>query len=124
MYYFSPSTKAFYHTEINKNMPSDVVSLTDEQHAEIFEELGKGKGLEYIDGKIVIVEGTPRVTWKDIRSMRDKRLMNSDYTDTLSFQRRNGEAVYNLWQDYRQSLRDITKTFDDPNEVIWPIEPK
>ncbi|SEJ60379.1 Phage tail assembly chaperone protein [Propionispira arboris] len=57
-----------------------------------------------------------------IRKKRDKLLVDSDWTDTLSAKTRLGDAKYNEWQVYRQALRDITNCADLDNP-IWPIKP-
>ena len=33
------------------------------------------------------------------------------------------QAIKDKYKDYRQSLRDITKTYKNLNEVIWPKLP-
>ena len=59
----------------------------------------------------------------ETRAMRDRLLAESDWTDTLSFRERNGEAKYAEWQTYRQALRDITKQQKFPLNVSWPVSP-
>lgn len=50
-------------------------------------------------------------------------LQESDWTDTVSAQVRLG-SKYQEWQDYRQSLRDITNQSGYPTEVVWPTKPE
>ena len=56
----------------------------------------------------------------NIKATRQKLLIDSDWTDTLSAKTRLGDVLYQAWQDYRQALRDITLQPDYPMEVIWP----
>ena len=60
----------------------------------------------------------------DILQKRQKLLVASDWTDTLSAKTRLGDAVYNQWQTYRQSLRDITDQAGYPLNVEWPAVPQ
>jgi hypothetical protein len=58
-------------------------------------------------------------TWENIRAMRNNLLKDSDWTDLPNTPLRNKQA----WVDYRQELRDITETFDAPQDVVWPKKP-
>lgn len=59
-----------------------------------------------------------------IKAERNRLLTESDWTDTLSAKSRLGDEVYNLWQIYRQQLRDITTQPDYPQQVVWPQAPQ
>lgn len=58
--------------------------------------------------------------WHQIRNQRDELLKQSDLLvlidkwETLTEERKEEIRVY------RQALRDIPQTFQDPSEVIWP----
>ena len=58
-----------------------------------------------------------------IKSRRDRLLSESDWTDTVSAQTRLGETLYNAWQTYRQSLRDIPQQEGYPLNINWPAPP-
>jgi hypothetical protein len=58
-----------------------------------------------------------------VKSIRNQKLQESDWTDTVSAQTRLGETLYNAWQDYRQQLRDIPLQSGYPLEVIYPEPP-
>lgn len=60
---------------------------------------------------------------ENVRATRDKLLLNSDWTDTLSAKERFGETLYNQWQSYRQALRDIPAQSGFPLNVDWPVPP-
>lgn len=58
--------------------------------------------------------------WKAIRSTRDKRLSDSDWTqlpDVPLSAEKKAE-----WATYRQALRDVTDQ-SDPFNITWPVEP-
>lgn len=58
--------------------------------------------------------------WYQVRSQRDEKLKESDLLvlidkwEFLPLERK--EEIRN----YRQALRDIPQTFQDPSEVVWP----
>ena len=67
---------------------------------------------------VPFVPSTP--TWEQIRSQRDQLLVQSDWIGVQDAQPKpNKEA----WLNYRQALRDITKTYPSPETVVWPITP-
>ena len=57
-------------------------------------------------------------TWQRVRTERNKLLQESDWTQ-LSDVVVDKEA----WSAYRKQLRDITKSFSSPTEVVWPTPP-
>lgn len=59
-----------------------------------------------------------------VRMERDAKLIESDWTDTLSAKSRLGDVLYNAWQDYRQALRDLPQNTTDPSNVVWPTPPQ
>lgn len=59
--------------------------------------------------------------WGRVRSMRDRRLRDSDWIVARSMER--GEQIPEKWIYYRQALRDIT-TQADPMNIQWPEVPK
>ena len=72
---------------------------------------------------ILIDEEYINKTKDNVLSIRKDLLQASDWTDTLSAQTRLGDVLYQAWQDYRQTLRDITLQPTYPLDVIWPIAP-
>lgn len=59
--------------------------------------------------------------WDDIRKERDALLVKCDWTQladaALTFEEKAA------WSDYRQALRDIPQTFENPEDVIFPSVP-
>lgn len=62
---------------------------------------------------------TPTLTWDDIRADRDKRLAETDWTQTPDVPQ---ETIWK-WKTYRQDLRDIPQKQTDPNNITWPTKP-
>lgn len=119
MYYFSPASNAFYHSTVHLEMPEDAIALTDEQHKTLLEGMNNGKSIE-VSGTTLNLVDKPILdkTWKDIRNARNNLLKKSDYTQLLDYPGNKEE-----WAAYRQLLRDIPQTFDDPNKIVWPADP-
>lgn len=59
----------------------------------------------------------------EARLLRDRRLADSDWTDTLSAKTRLGDELYDRWQAYRQALRDVPQQAGFPLEINWPESP-
>lgn len=50
-----------------------------------------------------------------LRNKRNKLLTDSDWTDQYEIEE---------WEEYRQSLRDLPSTTEDPENPVWPEPPK
>ncbi len=59
--------------------------------------------------------------WKEIREERNKRISACDWTQLPNVPL-PGAKKYE-WETYRQALRDITQTTEDPSNPVWPIQP-
>jgi hypothetical protein len=61
-------------------------------------------------------------SWDILRADRNTKLTDSDwthYTDSPL-----GDEVKADWASYRQELRDLPTTTDDPDEPTWPETPE
>ena len=56
-----------------------------------------------------------------LRQERDVYLASTDWVVTRAAE--TGEPEPAEWKKYRQDLRDITKTYKNQNEVVWPTPP-
>lgn len=120
-YRYSVSTNGFYPSSINyPNPPEDLVEITEEQYQYFQSQLILGnKKIIDVNGNLTIADDPPPpATWDDIRAKRSIILKDTDYTQMPDWP---GDKA--LWAKYRQALRDITTTFSDPNEVVWPKAP-
>ena len=54
-----------------------------------------------------------------VRARRNALLLESDWTQARDIP----DNIANLWQPYRQQLRDITDQLGFPFNVEWPIDP-
>jgi hypothetical protein len=66
---------------------------------------------------------TPATQWDVVKNQKNKLLQASDWTDTVSAPGRLGATLYNEWQVYRQSLRDVMRQ-SDPFNIVWPTPPQ
>jgi len=56
--------------------------------------------------------------WAAVRDERDRLLTASDWTQVA-----DAPVDAQAWADYRQALRDIPQTQDDPDSIVWPETP-
>ena len=57
--------------------------------------------------------------WVNVRAERDRRLKETDWTQTPDVPQ---ETIWK-WKTYRQDLRDIPQKQTDPNNITWPTKP-
>lgn len=56
--------------------------------------------------------------WKNVREKRNELLSKSDWTQLA-----DSPVDKTVWAEYRQALRDLPSTNDNPFEIVWPVEP-
>jgi len=54
---------------------------------------------------------------RHLREERNKRIAETDWMANSDV------SMSDAWKTYRQSLRDITTTYTNIREVVWPVEP-
>ena len=84
------------------------------------EKIAQAEALEAIEAAIDY--------WKELRSLRDRKLTECDWTQTLDAPLTEEQKT--AWATYRQALRDLPKNITDPKVLVndssdsgWPIEP-
>jgi len=86
--------------ERNSPIPTDIASLSTEEV------------------EVVILESHKNF----IRQERDRRLAESDWTQTIDSPLSNEKKAE--WQTYRQELRDIISTITNVTDIVnWPTKP-
>jgi len=60
--------------------------------------------------------------WFQILAQRNDLLKETDWTQLPDVEL-TVEQV-SLWREYRQKLRDITKDFTNPDDVVFPTKPE
>jgi len=71
-------------------------------------------------GQVKVIKEEVNV-WAEVKSIRNGILSSSDWTQIPD----NGLSSRNKseWRDYRNRIRNITKTFNKPEKVVWPSAP-
>ncbi len=54
---------------------------------------------------------------RHLREERNKRIAETDWMANSDV------SMSDAWKTYRQSLRDITTTYTNIREVVWPVKP-
>lgn len=54
-----------------------------------------------------------------LREIRNEKLSETDWTQGADVP----DAIKNAYTSYRQALRDITNTYNNPRTVVWPDKP-
>ena len=78
----------------------------------------QNKELVLSEGNLVLQDRVVVITWEQIRSRRNNLLTSSDYTQMADWP---GDKT--AWATYRQALRDLTQTYTNAADVIWPTAP-
>ncbi|PSU88451.1 hypothetical protein C0W35_20590 [Photobacterium kishitanii] len=61
------------------------------------------------------------MNWAAIRSRRDNLILETDFTqiaDSPLTVEKKAEFTA-----YRQALRDLPQTYDNPDDIVWPTKP-
>lgn len=118
--YYSPTTKGFYDTDFGyPSLPQDIIEITREQHEQFLHGMNmQNKELVLSQGNLVLQDRVVVITWEQIKSKRNNLLALSDYTQMADWP---GDKT--SWATYRQALRDLTQTYTNAADVIWPIAP-
>lgn len=86
---------------------------------------GNAKTERVVGGKIVgkpqleIDEAEIAAAWTNLRKTRDTLLQKCDWTQVP-----DAPVDQAAWATYRQALRDLPSTVDDPQNVVWPTPPQ
>ncbi len=120
-WYFKNDTLQYTSTNVKFSAPKDFVIIESEEEPD----LTKTYGL--VDGKITVTGDAPTLTteqrtevqWAEVRAKRNKLLTESDWTQLGDVPKETKE----LWESYRQELRDVTNQAD-PYNIKWPVPPQ
>lgn len=55
--------------------------------------------------------------WIQLRDERNKKLAETDFMANSDY------PITDAWKTYRQALRDITSSYKNLSEVVWPTKP-
>lgn len=120
-YFYSPETKGFYVGGLHPRIPKDIIEVNEDDYMEMIREHHLGKDIIVDDGKLTTKEIDFSFGWNRIRNIRDRLLADSDWVFNEDSPLTDDQKT--PWRVYRKELRDVTTTFDNPSEVVWPIPP-
>jgi hypothetical protein len=82
---------------------------------------GPGQQPSDADIALAVDRHAAREPWDQLRAERNRRLTACDWTQVADSPL--DDASDNQWRVYRQALRDLPQTQDDPANVVWPVAP-
>jgi hypothetical protein len=88
----------------------------------IVEESQVREAFEIVDYTTEEIQESINTAWMQLRIERDRFLAESDWTELPSVRKNRSEEWAAEWDQYRQQLRDITKTVSI-HSVVWPKKP-
>ena len=71
--------------------------------------------------EFALIDLTIDQTWKILRQERNRRLAEVDWVFSTDYQMEDEER--SVWVAYRQALRDLPSTTEDPTNPEWPPVP-
>lgn len=109
--------KAFYSSDVNKDIPSEAVEISHDQWMEFINNPGvrRFQNQKIVSAPAVIEKMNPA----QIRNKRSALLRESDWTQLPDAPFTNEEKQ--KWAEYRQALRDLD--ISDLDNIIWPVAP-
>lgn len=114
-----PEIIQYYYPTIKIGLDYNIIDQADGNGPQIFDWTYDEPKLSQEQLEFAWTQVGDKVIWRAVRMERDWKLQKSDWTQFNDVTIPNKEA----WAEYRQKLRDITKDFPSPQDVIWPIPP-
>jgi hypothetical protein len=127
IFYWAPSTKGFYSSEINTNIPDDAVELTKENYLYLANNQRADKVISVVDGDVVFTDRvyTAEERSETIRSDRNILLFELDQITGNPLRWATfTDAQRQQLAEYRQNLLDVPQQPTFPNSVVWPTKPQ
>ena len=95
--------------DYTKTITEGTPQLVDGSYVQIWDEL---------DATQSEINATIEDKWEEVRILRNELLLECDWTQLADIPTETKE----LWQTYRQGLRDITSQ-SNPFSIVWPVKP-
>lgn len=127
IFYWAPSTKGFYSSEINTTIPDDAVELTKENYLYLSNNQSADKVISVVDGEVIFTDRiyTAEERSEFIRSERDLLLFALDQITGSPLRWASfTDAQKQELAEYRQELLDVPQQSTFPNSVVWPTKPQ
>jgi hypothetical protein len=111
---------SFYTEERHKGkIPKGAVEINVEHWLDFINNPAHRK---WNGSKPVKCDAKSNITWEKIRQIRNTRLGACDWVVLPDVEMTKPKKI--MWLDYRQKLRDLPKSFERPQDVVWPPSPK
>jgi hypothetical protein len=125
MIYFSPTTVAFYDSDLHAAFPADSKAIDTERYRALLCAQEAGQCIAADDNGNPISLDPPAPSGNDglalLRAERDRRLAASDFSQLADVPMSATQRT--AWCVYRQALRDLPETITDLAAVTWPQAP-
>ena len=95
--------------DYTKTITEGTPQLVDGSYVQIWDEL---------DATQSEINATIEDKWEEVRILRNELLLECDWTQLADIPTETKE----LWQTYRQELRNITSQ-TNPFSIVWPVKP-
>ena len=69
------------------------------------------------DERYAFFELRAQEDWAQLRDERNRKLAETDFMANSDY------PITDAWKTYRQALRDITNSYKNLSEVVWPTKP-
>tara|TARA_R110000803_G_scaffold209744_1_gene279951 strand:- start:46 stop:417 length:372 start_codon:yes stop_codon:yes gene_type:complete len=120
-WYFKNNELCYTSDGAKLSTPTGYTMIESEQEVDLT------KTYRLVDSEITITGDAPilspeqlkKVQWETVREKRNKLLTESDWTQLPDIP----QATKDLWEPYRQELRDVTNQ-PDPYNITWPTPPQ
>lgn len=112
-FFYSPTENGFYHSDVHKHIPDNVIPISDAEHARLMVELSKGLHL-YADqdGRPALRE-PPKPTLETLHThvKAQRAAAYRSESDPLFFKAQRGEATLDEW---REKVAEIKERYPEP----------
>ena len=72
--------------------------------------------------KLIFIDGLhPVLKWQQIKQHRDQLLTECDYTQVIDSPLTDANKA--KFATYRQALRDLPQSTNNPDDIVWPVQP-
>lgn len=69
---------------------------------------------------VVTARGLVSESWVEVIETRNAKLVEADKLVNIAMDIGQDPLPF---RSYRQALRDIPQTYDNPDDVVWPLKP-
>jgi hypothetical protein len=113
-------TSLFFQTIQHMGFETKVIRFDDTWNSiEVVEGYTKPPKEEFEAKLQELIDAQPL---KKLRTKRNTLLAQTDYVATIDYPHATPEKKQE-WLDYRQALRDLPTTTEDPANPVWPVAP-